>query len=187
MRSAVQPLADRVDEELVSIYVATLWPRGATGVPSITPDTVQRLVEELNYADPVDRAITTLEDELGISARRHGVLIEIKSELAGDPRRPLIHAVSLARGADAVGAYGRAGNTDALVIWQPPTLVVLRRGATAYGGRYHSFSPEDLISSPGELPGRREELRQPVGYSDTTRRALTAVGLNPDDPFGDLP
>jgi hypothetical protein len=184
--AAVRPLAGNVDADLVAIYVSTLWPRGVTGAPPITPESVEILVEQLQQHDPIDQAIATLESELGVSARRHGALIEIEDELAGDIRRRLIHAASLARGAPVVAAYGSDGATSALVVWQLPVLIVLRRGAQPYGGRYHSHTPEELVSSSGEIPGRKEELRQPERYSQTAIQALRAAGLDPFNPFRGL-
>ena len=186
VRRAVQLLAEDVDGDLVAIYVSTLWPRGVTGVPPLNPEAVAALVTHLRQDDPIDQAIATLDAELGISARRNGVIIEIEDQLSGDVRRRLIHAVSLARGVPIVAAYGSDGKTPTLTIWEPPTLVVLRRGRVPYGGRYQSHSPADLVSSAGELPGRREELRHPEDYSETTRHALRAAGLDPSDPFHDL-
>ena len=182
---SLQPVLGDVDVTRVAEYGEEL--AEAFG-PRVTPEGVRQLLDELAHPpDPLERAITLLEDEHDLEARCSGRVIEYVDELPGDPQWKLLLAIGVAEPTHPIAALGATPRGRVMAIWHPPQLVILREATRGVWGsvhrlndqlspRLHAVTKEDLPT-----PQARWSVNEPLPAQ--ARAAVEAVELAPEAPF----
>jgi hypothetical protein len=182
VRQAVAPFLEAVDPERVSGYASEL----ASGFgPAVEPAAVDMLIQDLRYPRPIEDAIRVLEDEWGISADRHGQVIDLLEGVRGDPLTIALRAVGLAQAAAPVAARAATAAVRVTVVWRPPHLVIIRRFAKAIDGTRYQLTglmgPQDYAVTGEQLPGSQMVERwSSASPPPAVQTLLTAVGLTAD-------
>jgi hypothetical protein len=179
--TAVRELLPEADERLVATYAADLADDPAL---AMDPAEIMEIASDAYLSDPLDVAITTLEEEHGWHATRAGKIITLTDPIPGPAQvHAALRAVGLAANGAPVAAVATGEDRAVLCAWNPPHLVFvirnphLTRGqihelGDGVGPRFYAEHPDDPLPAPQRWDGSSP----PQG----ALRALQAAGITPD-------
>lgn len=119
---AVLPLLTTTNADATARYGA---PLEAFFGPAVQPALVEALVDSLLHPDLIANAVRLAEQELNLAAERRGNIIEIDSQLPGDPRRTLLAVIALCEKATVAVTTAAWNGPRAYAIWRAPDLVLV--------------------------------------------------------------
>lgn len=173
---AVTPLLPYAEPDAIERYAAPLEPFFG---PGVQPTAVDELLDSLLEPDPIAETVRLVGEELGLSAERHGNVIELNDPVRGDPRRILLSIISLCEKTTvAVKTPDWVNGQQALAVWRAPELVLIMRNQAGVRGALYElrgFGPgtfkDDIESMPrpvvqwtsdSQTPGRVADLMDQI-------------------------
>jgi len=173
---AVTPLLTYAEPDAIERYAAPLEPFFG---PSVQPAAVEELLASLLEPDLIAEAVRLAEEELGLSAERHGNAIELNDPVHGDPRRILLSVISLCEKTTVtVKTPDWVSGQRALAVWRAPDLVLIVRNQAGVRGALYElrgFGPgtfkDDIQSMPRPVVQWTSDAEMPEQVADLIDQA----------------
>ena len=176
--NAVLPLLERTDADAIARYGA---PLEAFFGPSVQPALVDALADSILHPDLIADAVNLAKHELNLSVERRGNVIEIETDLVGDPRRMLLAVISLCEKATVAVTTSSWDGLRSYALWHPPDLVLVTpQGAGVRGAHYvlRGFGPGAYKDEIEGLPRPTHQWSQEDQAPEAVRELIEACGLS---------